>query len=293
MLTKKYFVFFTISIATFSAINFSQWAGIENYPHRYYVLSYFFFIMGVLFSLDELIKVNLTRFILLVTLTTSTVGALSYVKLNKEQTRFKIDEKAYKTLNSFNQSTFIGDYWYTYVMGSYNAKKITSIASEQSHLRNPNQLDKAFRNSTVYLIKNNWLKGFPDTVLQYGKKLIKDKNKNDIIIGNAIIHQYLNEDLIIEKNILNKLKNTILKNKHQIDIIYKKVKHNRNYFYNALIKEWATLLEKEKKIRIVEQNIKSDSIWIKSVEEKAKLNNIPLSEMIRIDAEYILNQESK
>jgi len=47
--------------------------------------------------------------------------------------------------------------------------------------------------------------------------------------------------------------------------------------------------EKEKKIKAIEAEIKKTPIWLENVETKSKTLNIPLIEMIRIDAEYIYN----
>lgn len=292
IISKNYFIFFTISIATFSAINFTQWAGIENYPHRYYVFSYISFITGLLLCVDDLTLNKKNHFILFITLFTSIIGGLSYIKLDKEQTRFKIDKEAYKTLTSLNQSTFIGNYWFTYVMGSYNAAKITSIVPDQSYIRNPHQLDKAFENAEVFLIKNNWLKSFPDTILQYGNMLIKNKFKTDIIIGNATVHQYINEDLLIEKDILKELRDKILENKQQVDLIHKKAKLNHVTFDDVLEKDLLILLKKEKKIRTLENSIRRNNNWMLLILEKAKKRKVSIEEMIRLDAEYMVNQNN-
>lgn len=291
IISKNYFVFFTISIATFSAINFTQWAGIENYPHRYYVFSYFFFIIGLLLCIDDLILNKKQHFILFITIITSIIGGISYVKLDKEQTRFKINDEAYKTLVSFDQSTFIGDYWFTYVMGSYNANKVTAIASEQSNLRNPQQLEKAFNNKAIYLIKNNWLDNFPDTIYQYGNKLIKNNSTNDIIVGNATIHSYINEELLTIKILEDTLKKSITKNKQWIDLVYKKAKLNHVSYDEMLEKELVILFEKEKEIRTIEKNIQKDEVWMVLIKEKAKKRNITIDEMLRMDAKYIVNQK--
>lgn len=60
-----------------------------------------------------------------------------------------------------------------------------------------------------------------------------------------------------------------------------------------LYREQAREEERESEVAQIEQSIRNDPEWLKAVEEKAKKQNRPLDEMIRLDALWILEQNKK
>jgi len=102
ILFNKGFVFFSISLTTFCAIKFSAWAGIEDYPYRYYAFSYLCFGISLLFFINEINFRNKEKVLPYLFLIISLIGGTSYLKLDKEQGRFKQDKKS---LNLFSEKS--------------------------------------------------------------------------------------------------------------------------------------------------------------------------------------------
>lgn len=287
LITSDPILFLSISILTFCAINFSEWAGIEFFPHRYYVLSYLF--LGIFFILyiDEISFSYKKQTLHSIFLGIVIIGSLSYNEIYTATNRFKKDLTTKNDSKALGETTIIGDYWYSYVIASYNAKNLTALAHEQSFLRNPHQLDKGFDNEEVYLIKDNWFDSFPDTIIQYQRTLIKKHNELEIKIGNAILQKYINTDKITENN---EITAKIQKIKQHLFILGDSLIFVK---YEDLIKnETLKRVKKKHKIKRMEDKITNNKEWFKSIKERAVINKISIEEMRRLEAEYVISNES-
>ncbi len=57
--------------------------------------------------------------------------------------------------------------------------------------------------------------------------------------------------------------------------------------------EYKIKIAKKNRQKEIENSIKADETWLKSIAKKAKVNGITLEEAIDIDVNYIINLESK
>ena len=80
------------------------------------------------------------------------------------------------------------------------------------------------------------------------------------------------------------------KAKKQYLTVEEMIRADAEYLYSQLPPE---LSERETKIREYERLIRADEKWLSDVKKKAEEKNISLDEMIRLDAEYMTDQEMK
>lgn len=71
-------------------------------------------------------------------------------------------------------ATYIGDYWNVYLLGGYGSRNERFFSYAESYTtRNFHQLRGAFEDQPVFLIGNDWLEEFPDTVVQFRYTLVR------------------------------------------------------------------------------------------------------------------------
>ena len=67
----------------------------------------------------------------------------------------------------------IADYQLAYVSASADPAHIKATPHDKDWVRNGYLMSEVFRQPRIFLIKDNWLKVFPDTINQFGHILIK------------------------------------------------------------------------------------------------------------------------
>ncbi len=290
-LLSNQLIFLATGLLSAGVIGLSEWAGIEEYPYRYYVFSYFSFFIGLIVYLEKTVK-RKEGWLVYPFFVLAVVGGLSYLQLNKDAGRFKRNAEFNTDVKKMNDATLIGDYWYSYIIGAYNAKEIVSITPQGHHLRNPHQLNMAFGKRDIYLIKNNWIEEFPEVIAQYEKVLLKTHDES-VVLGNAILQRYeLSSSTVREIRIWN-LEKTIKLDENWMKKISEKAL-NLGISEEEMVRADAKFLINERiELEKMVQKIKSDPKWMESIKVKANKNQIPIEEMVKNDARYVLKTQKK
>ena len=190
---KKWVTFFLIDFLVILGVIFiSKWVYLNGMGHWYFVPSYISFSMLLLLIFDNL-KFNLQKNIIVksVLIFIVLVGAFStihYLKYIRPKTlRSKIDVKS--EFLQLGEIGIIGEYWNSYISACPDPSKIKATAHDKTGVRNQKLVDEVFAQPKIYVIKDMWMKSFPDTLNQFGYVLVKrDSSFN---LGDCIVSRYI------------------------------------------------------------------------------------------------------
>ncbi|MBP3254411.1 MAG: hypothetical protein J6M30_07875 [Bacteroidales bacterium] len=174
----KWAVFFLADFFMFMGVYFlSAWVRLNNMASWYYVSCYISLSMAILLCIDKMqqpyAKVTCRRFLILISLTAavSTYSTFKYTapyKTNPMLQRVRQTEQ-------LGKCGVLGDWQYAYLSSIYNPENIIASPHDKcwDYTRNIQLAERAVSQDNIYLIKNNWLKEFPDTITQFDRLLIK------------------------------------------------------------------------------------------------------------------------
>lgn len=86
-------------------------------------------------------------------------------------------EQPYQTalkIRDLGKGNLIGDYWHAYILAAASPDSIIGTAHTGHTVRRISQARQMVNEPSVYLIKDNWLESFPDSIVQFNRLLIKD-----------------------------------------------------------------------------------------------------------------------
>lgn len=170
---REYIIFGIISVLTFVAIIMSNWVHLMNFSPRYFIIPYSFLMLTIFVVLGSKVEKQSMQMSAFVVVTSLVVGAtsISIVFNNMKIRRPRIQE-----LSEFKQlgkACLIGDYWYSYNIASISPGQIYATPHDKAYVRSDTQRDIVMKEDTIYLIANNWLPSFPDSILQFNKVLYR------------------------------------------------------------------------------------------------------------------------
>jgi hypothetical protein len=176
--TKQWFCFFLLDgLIVFGIILFSHWAFIDGYGRRFYICCYISFGLAMLILTDHLISVDEGKNVLKIILATCVIiGSVSTV-YDLEFVNPKSLKPTYENMREFEtlgNCDLIGDYWNSYIVSISDPGLIKAISYEGQENRNDDIVKEVFKGSQIYIIKDDWLKTYPDTLVQYWHLLLKD-----------------------------------------------------------------------------------------------------------------------
>ena len=67
----------------------------------------------------------------------------------------------------------IGNYRNSYSISAGDPDKIVSTPHENDHVRNSRCVEAMLKKEKVFLVGNDWLEIFPDTITQFGRVLVR------------------------------------------------------------------------------------------------------------------------
>ena len=189
---SKWLIFFTCDIIIiFSTLIFSHWVYLNDVARRYFVSTYISSTIFILIFIEYLtIKkkhvINLQILIIL----TVVICALSneyHFKYVAPKTTKPIIETVgeFKTLGNIG---LIAGYWKAYISSAADPEFIKATPHDKDEVRNYELVSKVFSQPNIYVIRDQWMDYFPDTLNQFGYVLLKDGNQ--ILIANCMICRY-------------------------------------------------------------------------------------------------------
>ncbi len=189
---QKWTVFFlSDAIVVFVIIIISQWTFLNNVPRRYFTCTYIAFSFFLLLLFDNLVlkKKHNYFFKMFIFLTVflggiGTIYNLKYIWPKTLKPKVEIVDE-FKKLGKIG---IISEYWNSYITSCPNPDLIIATPNDHSAVRKPSLVDEVFKQDKIFIIKDMWLDSFPDTLLQFDRKL---KRKGDqFFLGNCCINEY-------------------------------------------------------------------------------------------------------
>lgn len=83
----------------------------------------------------------------------------------------------------------IADFWNSYIISCPDPELIIATPHDQSGVRNQKIVEMVFERKNIYVIKDMWMKTFPDTLEQFGHVLLKDGNQ--FRLGRCYVCKYV------------------------------------------------------------------------------------------------------
>lgn len=191
--TKKWALFFLLDATIlFFVIIFSKWTFINDVPRRYFTCTYIAFSFALLLIFDNLlINKTYNNFLRILILTTVLIGGLGTI-YNLRYIWPKTLTPTVKIVGEFQQLGKIGiisEYWNSYIISCTNPELIKATPHDQTGaVRNSEIVNEVFEQKNIYVIKDMWLKYFPDTLNQFGRVLVKEGQ--EFKIGNCDVNKY-------------------------------------------------------------------------------------------------------
>lgn len=155
----------------------AHWTLMIDYRSRLFSHVFFLLVFVLLLYADQITNANWRKAVAigLVIMGLSLGGWHLYLSVNQMTSRglgntLAMDARDFPVQEN---TTFIGNYWYVYLLGAYHPDNVNYLPHEGDYVRYSGFRDGAFEANQVVLIANDWLKNFPEEIVQYGEVLHK------------------------------------------------------------------------------------------------------------------------
>jgi len=183
-------VFFLNGVLSWLILYITYWAHRNNFEFRYWVFSYISIGAFLFWQADEVFakrKVLLT--VALILFCASQVFlSLRHAENKDGLAGNEMPLSELQDVKKLGSCGILGNYWFTYNLASANPSEIIAAPREGEFIRNLRQLPALFAKSEIYMVRNDWMETFPDSVVQYGVTL--RKSAEPFQIRNAEICAY-------------------------------------------------------------------------------------------------------
>jgi hypothetical protein len=185
---KKWFFFFILNgVLTFTVIILSHWAFLNGVGRRYFVLVYISFAIVILLMVEttEKRKSRIAQTILGVMILTGAISSVYkfyYPKLIPSRI------KVLSELQSLGNIGIIAEYWNAYLSATPDPVHIKATPHDKDYVRNFGLAEEVFAQPRIYVIKDDWMDSFPDTIHQFGRTLAKKGDR--FYMGQCWVNQY-------------------------------------------------------------------------------------------------------
>jgi hypothetical protein len=155
---------------------FSNWVALNEYELRYFIYPYLFISFALVFYLDSIsgklkliLQLTYVSAILSFCVTTFQFQCINY---KHDPRNFSLERV--KQLKQLENGGVIGDYWYSYALALNSEMNIKATAHEYDYIRNSVMADSVLLRKNIFVVANQWLNSFPDTLTQFGLNLIRN-----------------------------------------------------------------------------------------------------------------------
>lgn len=176
-LNKWIAFFFFDFVIIFSVLMVSSWVLANGMGRWYFVASYISFALASLLTLDYLEKFKRALLFKYLVLLIALVGAISPI-YSMKYIRPKTLTPMVDVVGEFKQLGEIGiiaEFWNSYITSCPDPELIKATPYDLSGaIRKKEIVDMVFQKRNLYVIRDMWMKSFPDTLEQFGHVLLKD-----------------------------------------------------------------------------------------------------------------------
>lgn len=180
LISNKWIVFFlTDTVAIFIVFLLSSWVLANGMGRWYFVATYISLSMSIILALDNIELSYKTKLLRWSILSLALIGAISPIYTMKYE-KPKSLKPMVNIVGEFKQLGEIGviaEYWNSYITSCPDPELIKATPNDQSDVRNQEIVDMVFERENIYVIKDMWMKAFPDTLEQFGYVLLKEGNQ--------------------------------------------------------------------------------------------------------------------
>ncbi|MCC7303687.1 MAG: hypothetical protein IT233_13690 [Bacteroidia bacterium] len=165
------------SVLTFFALLFSEWVSLNSFQARYFVVPYYLLLLGIFFRICCMqagrIRLAATIALTAAVLLSAVDSLIHYPWAATGDKHLSFAEHRVITTR-LDSGAVLGTYWNSYLLSAGDPGKITGTPKEHEPIRNYDRMWAASKMKRIYLVKNNWLDSFPDTLTQFGRQLYRN-----------------------------------------------------------------------------------------------------------------------
>jgi hypothetical protein len=169
----------------------SKWVYLNDVNRRYFFGSYLSLSFAFLLILEQIKLFKYEKELFRIALyMTVLIGAMStpyyfkYVWLKSLTPQVKI----YSDITKLGPAGIIGEYWHSYITACADPSMIVATPKDDDLVRNPQMVERVFTQPNIYIIRNDWMDVFPDTLQQFGRTLFK--NGEEFYLSGCNICKY-------------------------------------------------------------------------------------------------------
>lgn len=172
------FIFLVDFFSVFSILMISKWVLLNGMGRWYFVALYISATIFIFLLIDNLSNINKVKPALKVLIIIAVFAGAISTPINLKYVSPKSFRPELNLRSEFLQLGKIGiisEYWNSYITSAKNPEIIKATPHEQSGaVRNQSIVEEVFNQPNLYIIKDMWFDVFPDTLYQFGRKLVKD-----------------------------------------------------------------------------------------------------------------------
>lgn len=188
---QKYFCLFILvdCIILFLIILLSHWAFLNGDSRRYFVGIYIGIVLLVLIHIENCVGLRRKLFqgFALITMMIAGFSGFHYL-MTVYPKSLKPMINVVDEFTKLGEIGVIGEYWNSFITACPDPSKISATTHDGIQNPNPRLVDEVFSKPRLFIIKDMWLKEFPDTLMQYGFKL--KRVGPAFKIGNCMVNEY-------------------------------------------------------------------------------------------------------
>lgn len=189
--TKLWIVFFLADgLALLVVILLSRWAFLNGIPRRYFTGIYLVAWLAFLICIDQYPASGLKTGLFVFSFLTVLIGSVStfyYMRYTRPK-HFKPMIEVVGEFQSLGKIGLLAEYWNSYIVSCADPNQIKATPHDKCLVRNPSLVDSVFAQPRLFVIRDMWLDQFPDTLHQFGRKLIR--KGTFFFIGNCCVNEY-------------------------------------------------------------------------------------------------------
>jgi len=178
LIVNKFFVFFIADFcAIFGVFLLASWVLANEMGRWYYVACYISLSIAILLAVEMLRPyAKQIKYFQISVLLIALIGAFSTIYTMKNTYPKTLTPKLtiVKDFEQLGNIGVIAEFWNSYIMSCSNPDKIKATAHDKAYVRSPMLVDAVFERDDIYVIRDMWMKTFPDTLKQFGYTLLKD-----------------------------------------------------------------------------------------------------------------------
>ena len=168
LLSQKWLLFFTLNgVIIFICLLLSNWVLINGAEGKYFSIVFISLWIALLLFFESTDSPHpaIRKFIILLILFLGIVSSLFPLFFPKH---LQSKSSALSELKSLHSFGMIGESSLVYNAASNDPAHIKATPHDHEFIRNFGLVKDVFKQNKIYLLRNNWLPGFPDTISQFG-----------------------------------------------------------------------------------------------------------------------------